>query len=356
MAQKLIFTNLVVEAIDQLVDSLGAPSVFVLVDTNTDTYVLPLLKSQSQAVKNAQIITIPAGDEHKSIESMQTIWNGLSQNGATRSSVVINVGGGMVTDIGGFAASTFKRGVRFINLPTTLLGAVDAAVGGKTGINFNGLKNEIGVFSEAEAVIISTIFFNTLPQQQVLSGYAEMLKHGLLDDKDTLAALLRYNITNPPATTNVLLGLIEKSVSVKKEIVENDPTEKGLRKSLNLGHTIGHAFESYAMNVRKSPIPHGYAVAWGLVVELVLSHMKLNFPADTLHQMAQYIKDNYGYFYITCDDYPTLIDIMSHDKKNATPDQINFTLLSDVGQVHIDQTATTDEIKAALDIYRDLLE
>lgn len=355
MAQKLIFTNLVVEAIDDLVSSLGNPSVYTLVDENTATYVLPLLKGQSKAVGNSTVITVPADDVNKGLDSLQKIWAGLQDNGATRHSVVINLGGGMITDMGGFAASTFKRGLHFINVPTTLLGAVDAAVGGKTGINFNGLKNELGVFSEADAVIISTLFFNTLPQQQLLSGYAEMLKHGLLDDKATFGALLNYDITQQPDTPNALLDLIEKSVLVKKNIVDNDPREQGLRKALNLGHTIGHAFESFAMTAMHNPIPHGYAVAWGLVVELVLSHIKLNFPSDTLHQFVKYVRDNYGIFPIKCDDYPQLIDLMRHDKKNATPDQINFTLLADVGQPRIDQAASDQDIKAALDIYRDLM-
>lgn len=261
----------------------------------------------------------------------------------------------MITDLGGFAAATFKRGIKFINVPTTLLGAVDAAVGGKTGINLGGLKNEVGAFAPADAVLISTLFFTTLPLQEIKSGYAEMLKHGLLDDKATLAELLKYDVTNPPATTDVLLHLIEKSVGVKAEIVANDPKEQGLRKALNLGHTVGHAFESYALTDLASPIPHGFAVAWGMVVELILSHMILKFPAETLHQFADYIKHVYGYFDIDCDDYPRLLELMSHDKKNASPDAINFTLLSDVGQPQIDCTATPDQIRAALDIYRDLL-
>lgn len=354
MEQKIIYTNLVIEAIDDLVASLNAPNVFLLVDVNTAQFVLPILK-QSETVQNAHIITVPSGDVNKTINALQQIWKELSNNGASRKSVIINVGGGVISDIGGFAAATFKRGIRFINLPTTLLGAVDAAVGGKTGINFNGLKNEIGAFAEAEAVIISTLFFNTLPEQQLLSGYAEMLKHGLLDDKQTFADLMKYDITQQPVAPDALLHLIEKSVQVKQNIVSSDPFETGYRKALNLGHTIGHAFESFAMNDRKSPIPHGYAVAWGLVVELVLSHMKLNFPAETLHQFAQYVKNHYGYFDITCKDYPKLLELMGHDKKNATADAINFTLLSDIGDIHINQTCTPDEIKSALDIYRDLI-
>lgn len=353
--QQVIYTNLVIEALDDLVSSLGAPNVFVLADSNTAKFVLPILTNQSKVVSAAKIITVSAGDVNKTIEALQSIWKSLSDEGASRKSVIINIGGGVITDIGGFAAATFKRGIRFVNLPTTLLGAVDAAVGGKTGINFNGLKNEIGAFSDAEAVIISTMFFNTLPAQQLLSGYAEMLKHGLLDNTATLAALMRYDVTNGTAASDELLHLIEQSVQVKQNIVSSDPRETGMRKALNLGHTVGHAFESFAMNVRKSPIPHGYAVAWGLVVELILSHMRLGLPADTMHQFAAYIKEHYGYYDVECKDYPTLISLMRHDKKNDTQQDINFTLLRGVGQIEINQTVGEDDIKAALDIYRDML-
>lgn len=355
--QQLIFTNHVFDAVDSLVASMGNPKVFVLVDDNTHQMVLPLFVSQSQAVQSACVIVTPPDDTNKNLDALSKIWQQLSDNGATRGSVVINIGGGMVTDLGGFAAATFKRGLRFINVPTTLLGAVDAAVGGKTGINFNGLKNEIGAFAEAEAVIISTEFVNSLNKQQILSGYAEMLKHGLLDDKATLAALLNYDILDRHSTSDPdkLLALVQQSVMVKKGVVEADPHEQGLRKALNLGHTVGHAFESLAME-RNAPIPHGYAVAWGLVVELVLSSMILHFPSDTLQQVVAFIKDYYGCFEFSCDDYDHLIELMRHDKKNDTPDAINFTLLTAVGEPQINQTATVDQIKAALDIYRDQME
>jgi len=355
MAQDLIFTNHVSEAIDSIVGRLGNPSVFVIADSNTASLALPLLVGQCKSLENAKTIDVAAGDANKSVDSLVRIWQWLSQSGATRSSLVINLGGGMVTDIGGFAAATFKRGLRFVNVPTTLLGAVDAAVGGKTGINLSGLKNEVGAFAPADAVVISTIFFSTLPTKEIKSGYAEMIKHGLLDGKKTLADLLQYDITDPMADADALLALLEKSVSVKAAIVAADPKEAGLRKALNLGHTIGHAFESFALTEMKSPIPHGYAVAWGIVAELILSHMLLKFPAETLHTVATYVKEYYGYFDIDCDDYPCLLKLMEHDKKNSSPDKINFTLLRTPGDPVTDCTASTAEIRAALDIYRDLI-
>ncbi len=354
MQQKLIFTNLVGKAIDDLVAELGNPQAFVIVDVNTAQYVLPTLSEQSAAVQAASIITIKAGEPNKTLEAVQGIWKSLQDNNATRSGVIINVGGGVVTDLGGFAAATFKRGMRVINVPTTLLGAVDASVGGKTGINFNGYKNEIGTFTEPLASIISTGFFVTLSQQELLSGYAEMLKHALLESSEELAKLLSYSVVYPIFDPEKLLELLKQSVSVKQRIVDQDLTECGARKALNLGHTIGHAFESLGFK-RQSPVPHGYAVAWGCVVALVMSHMKLGFPADTMTQFAKYVNKNYGAFAFSCDDYQQLITYMQHDKKNVRPGEICFTLLSAVGEPHINECVSDDDIKAALDIYRDLM-
>lgn len=350
--QELIFSNNVAEEIDIIAQKEGAPQVFVLVDVNTDRCVLPVLKKSSKTIAGAKVITIKSGDVNKNLESLAFIWEQLCNNGATRKSLLINIGGGVITDIGAFAGATFKRGIRFINVPTTLLSAVDAAVGGKTGINFNGFKNEVGVFCEAEAVIISTAFLKTLPTEELLSGYAEMLKHGLIAGRDVYNKLLDYDISKSE-NGDQLLELLEESVKVKKNIVEEDPTEKGIRRALNLGHTIGHAFESLALR-RDDPIPHGYAVAWGLIVEMVLSHIQLNFPSADLQQLASYVYSKYGAFEITCNDYPALIDFMHHDKKNESA-EINFTLLKDVGDVQIDCHCSEDEIKSALDIFRDLL-
>lgn len=349
--QQLIFTNEIETAIDSTVATLEPNKTFVLVDNNTQQLVLPRL-AKSVTLRDAEVITISAGDTNKNLDSLVHIWGELGNRGATRKSLIINLGGGVVTDIGAFAGASFKRGIKILNCPTTLLSAVDAAVGGKTGINFNGLKNEIGAFREAEAVIISTCLFDTLPQEELLSGYAEMLKHGLISDRDTYNSLLDFNISSADAER--LLDLLRQSVNVKRRIVNEDPTEKGIRRALNLGHTAGHAFESLALH-RNHPIPHGYAVAWGLIVELVLSHMQLQFPSVELQRLASYIYENYGSFNVTCEDYPALLEYMRHDKKNDSTSSINFTLLHDVGNLKIDCIATEDEIKSALDIFRDLL-
>ncbi len=346
--QTIIFTNEVREAVINLIDSLKPASVHIITDTNVNREVIPSLGLDYPT------IIVDAGDENKNIESLSSIWSRLIEQGATRKSLVINIGGGVVTDMGGFAAATFKRGLRFINVPTTLLSAVDAAVGGKTGINFNGLKNEIGAFAKADAVLISTILFSTLPPEEILSGYAEMLKHGLLSSESDYRELLGYDILN--ANLESLLSLLEKSVKVKERIVTEDPFEKGIRRALNLGHTAGHAFESLAMR-KKRPIPHGYAVAFGILLEMIISHSLEGFPSEEIYGYAEYLKNNgYGSPEIGCKDYDDIIELMRHDKKNDTPGAINFTLLSAPGTPLIDRTAPETEILTALDIFRDIMD
>ena len=347
----ILFTNHVAEALDEAVARFSPSKAFVLVDRNTEDLVLPRMQALSHAVADATVIAIAPGDDNKTVDALTSVWKQLGDGAATRHSLLINLGGGMITDLGGFAASTFKRGIPFINVPTTLLAAVDASVGGKTGVNFNGLKNEVGMFSDACEVIVSTLFFNTLPMTQLRSGYAEMIKHGLISSVESFHSLLTYRVEQLDGDR--LLELLKQSVVVKQSIIAQDPTEQGLRRVLNLGHTVGHAFESMSIG-RKSPIPHGYAVAYGLVVAAVLSHMRLGFPGDEVHRLAVYVRENYGAFAITCDEYPKLLEIMSHDKKNITPDKINFTLMRAVGEVVIDCPVETKDITAALDIYRDL--
>ena len=299
--------------------------------------------------EDAIMITIQPTDEAKTLETLATVWTSLQKGGATRHSLMVNLGGGMVTALAGFAASTFKRGMAYINIPTTLLSQVDASVGGKTGINFGGLKNEIGVFNCANSVILSSTFLRTLDTENMLSGYAEMLKHGLLSSKENWAELLTFDITTPDYAT--LQNLVAKSVAIKEQIVKEDPTEKGIRKALNLGHTAGHAIESLALKEGRT-ILHGYAVAWGLQMELYLSARKCGFPAKEMHQMEAYIKEHYGKFLYECKHYETLYNFMSHDKKNQGGN-INFTLLGGIGDIRINQTASQDEIEEMLDYYRE---
>lgn len=348
MMQEVVFTNRVEEAIECLCRAEKYDRYFVLCDSNTRQYVLPCIASAF--IAEAEVITIAAGEESKNIESLAYVWNELSTRGATRHSLLINLGGGMITDLGGMAAATFKRGMAFVNVPTTLLGAVDAAVGGKTGINFAGLKNEVGVFAQARMVVVSTRFFDTLPREELLSGYAEMLKHGLIDGKEHYDELLNYDIAS--FETDTLLPLLQYSVGVKQRIVEQDPHEKGLRKVLNLGHTIGHAIESHSHKHGRA-VAHGYAVAWGLVCELLIAHRALSFPSVVIYDLARFVEQHYGAYAFTCDDYDELIDLMQHDKKNVG-EKINFTLIKKIGVMSLDNYIERKEIEISLDFFRDL--
>lgn len=347
MMQPLLITHNIQESLSHLFEGVTYDHIFILTDTNTEKYCLPLLPTFIR--KRSKVITIQDGDRNKTLDALASVWTYLSNHKATRKSLLINLGGGMVTDLGGFAASTFKRGMTFINLPTTLLGAVDAAVGGKTGINFNGLKNEVGVFSNAKYVIMTTEFFHTLTHGELLSGYAEMLKHALIDSDDTWNNVTAFNLDE--IDYDKLTRLLGNSVKIKERIVASDPQEKGLRKALNLGHTFGHAFESMAMH-EKRDCPHGYAVAWGMICELYLSHIKKGFPVTKLREAVDFIKNYYGSFRFTCNDYETLYELMTHDKKNESA-KINITMLSDIGEIQINQTADKEEIFQALDFFRE---
>ena len=347
--QKIIISQDLCQSLTQAIGEVKHDLLFVLCDETTERLCLPIV-SDFECMKHAQRIVIPATDTHKTLESLSHVWSELQRMGATRHSLMVNLGGGMVTDLGGFAASTFKRGIPYINIPTTLLSMVDASVGGKTGINFGGLKNEIGVFNNARSVILDTTFLHTMDHENICSGYAEMLKHGLINNEEMWAELLNFSLEIKVESLELLGRMVSDSVAVKQRIVTEDPTEHGIRKALNLGHTAGHAFESLALE--RKPVLHGYAVAWGLIVELYLCCVKTGFPQDKMRQTVAFIKENYGRMAITCDDYPHLIELMHHDKKNEG-NSINFTLLGGIGDIRINQTATEEEIMEALDFYRE---
>lgn len=346
--QQIVKSNNLSTDLEKIIKSIHYDKLFILMDENTHKLCLPII-NEIPAIKQSDTIIIPAGDSNKTIEYLSHVWKNLTQKGATRHSMLINLGGGMVTDLGGFAAATFKRGIKYINIPTTLLGAVDAAVGGKTGINFGGYKNEIGSFYSSSHVIICSKFFHTLNKSAILSGYAEMIKHALIHSASDWEKLLSFPLDNINYT--LLNEMVYRSVGIKRGIVEKDPYEKNIRKALNLGHTTAHAFESFALTSEK-PIPHGYAVAWGIIVELYLSHRICNFPKEKLLKTVRFIQQTYGAFPISCDDYDALHEIAKHDKKNQG-DTINFTLLSEIGNVQIDQTANKELIFEAFDFYRD---
>ncbi len=308
-------------------------NIFILTDKNTNKYCLPKLL-EIEKLQGAKTITILPEDKHKTVETAIEIWSFLVDNLANRNSLLINLGGGVITDIGGFTAATFKRGISYINVATTLLGAVDAATGGKTGINFKGLKNEIGVFAPSVCTIVDIEFFKTLSKENLLSGYAEMLKHALISDQKEFEELIQFDFNQ--INFERLKILLEKNIKTKENIVESDPYEKGIRKALNFGHTVGHAIESLLLH-NSTPVLHGYAIAWGMISELYLSTKNNNFPIEKYNDIKIWIIDKYGKAPLQKEWISNILDLMKHDKKNRRPDEINFTLLSDIGQININQ-------------------
>lgn len=344
----ILYTHDIVPTLDACLRDKKYDRIFLLDDTVTHVHCLPLLSAWVEE-RGVEVLTMEAGDVAKNLNTLSSIWQQLTEKGASRHSLLINLGGGVVTDLGGFAAATFKRGIDFINIPTTLLSMVDAAVGGKTGINFAGLKNEIGAFRSAVDVIVDTTFLRTLDNENICSGYAEMLKHALLHNAAMWAEHLEQDLQHPDY--EALARLVQQSIEVKERIVGEDPHEKGLRKALNLGHTFGHAFESLALS-QGSPVLHGYAVAWGIVCELYLSSVLLGFPSAHFHPTVRFVRETYGQFSFTCKDYDRLLDYIRHDKKNVGG-QVNFTLLAGIGQIRLDCHASREQICEALDFLRE---
>ena len=346
---KILYSRQLVQQLEQIINDFDGRKIFFLTEENTEKLCLPYIQPLIEKYSISGTVIKP-GENAKSVSSVEQVWQFLSQSGADRKSLLINIGGGMLTDLGGFAASSFKRGIAFVNIPTTLLAQVDASIGGKTAINFNGLKNEIGIFNEPLAVIINTDFLKTLDSENFLSGYAEMLKHGLIKDRNHWDELMNFNITR--IDYSHLQEIISHSVDIKKWHVENDPTENNIRKALNFGHTIGHAIESYALH-KGTPMLHGYAVAYGMMAELYLSHKILGFPLEEMQKINQWLIDTYSKFSVQSTDFEALYELMTHDKKNENS-KINFTLLSGIGQVEINKNCSRELVLEALEYYSNL--
>jgi 3-dehydroquinate synthase len=342
-------TNRLEKELGSIIEKYPEGKVYVVVDEHTRRFCLPELQ-QYNFFEGIPVLELQSGEDHKSLESVVAVWNFLEENGADRKSLLINLGGGMLSDLCGFAASCFKRGLHFVNIPTTLLSQVDASVGGKTGINFNGLKNEIGVFNQPQTVIIASGFLKTLDKANFLSGYAEMLKHGLIHSKAHWDECLAFDTENIDYET--LNGMIARSVAIKEHFVVNDTTEQNIRKALNLGHTVGHAFESMALHQGR-PILHGFAVAYGIIVELYLSAKKVGLPMQQVKQISQWIIDTYEPFNIARSDYEALYLKMTKDKKNEAG-RINFTLIPEIGEVEINVNCEKELIIEALNFYSGL--
>ena len=334
-------------ALNQHLQNHKYSKIFIIVDTDTNEYCLPKFLPQLETEFDIEIIEFESGEINKNIETSIEIWNVLTELGADRKSLVINVGGGVVTDLGGFVASTFKRGMDFINVPTTLLSMVDASVGGKTGVDLGNLKNQIGVINVPVMVLIDTDYLETLPQAEMRSGLAEMLKHGLIYDKNYWEQFLDLGSID----YNQLDRLIYRSVEIKNEIVKQDPTEKNIRKALNFGHTLGHAIESFFLESEdKITLLHGEAIAIGMILESYIAFQKGMLNYLEFEQIKNTLQSIYDFVPFTSEDIDAIIELLIHDKKNEYG-LIQFALINGIGNISINQSVENNLILEAFEDY-----
>ncbi len=339
------FTEVAKATIRQFLKNTYYSKIFVLVDTNTKSNCLTTFKNIIERDVD-EVIEIKPGEEYKDIASCLKVWQELSDLGADRKSLLINLGGGVVTDLGGFVASTYKRGIDFINIPTTLLAMVDASIGGKTGVDLGVLKNQIGVINQPKMVLIFPNFLKTLEERQLNSGFAEMLKHGLISDSNYWAEL---NSSDNFSNTKY----IQKSVLIKNEVVQQDPTEQGIRKKLNFGHTIGHAIESYFLKKPElETLLHGEAIAIGMILEAYFSHELCGLSKVDLNEIKTSFRKYFNKITFSSDDIEVIIDLLKHDKKNSHGN-INFVLLTEIGSTTLDVKVPEDLFPKAFAYYRE---
>jgi len=326
----------------------GYSQLLVLVDENTEQHCLPLFQKHTEA--SAKIIKIPAGEQHKHLKTCTHIWSELMELGADRQALLVDLGGGVIGDMGGFCASTFKRGIDFVQFPTTLLSQVDASIGGKLGIDFNQVKNSIGLFCNPKAVFIEPEFLKTLPEREIRSGFAEIIKHSLIADREqweNLQAISDLQTVHWP-------DYLAPSLRIKQNIVEEDPFEKGIRKALNFGHTIGHAVEGILLETN-DPLLHGEAIAIGMISEAWLSHKLVGLPMECVEAISEFMLRFYEPRVLQSTLYDNFLHLMTKDKKNENS-QINFTLINPIGTAKINQTCSTDLIVESLDFYNSTVQ
>ncbi|MFN8288252.1 MAG: 3-dehydroquinate synthase [Chitinophagales bacterium] len=323
-------------------------SVHVLVDENTVKHCYPKVLHY---LPQHNILQIVSGEQHKTVESCNAVWAKLTAANADRKALLINLGGGVIGDLGGFSAACYKRSIAFINIPTTLLAMVDASVGGKTGIDFNGYKNQVGVFAEPEAVIIETAFLETLPERELHSGFAEVIKHYLIADAEAFHLLAKEKT---PLSKLVTANLIQKNIAIKQSIVEQDPTEQGVRKALNFGHTIGHALESYLLE-QPQPLLHGEAVAAGIIAEGYISFKKHLLKEDELSLIVAAIKEYYKLPLVAEQQFKQVLSLLQQDKK-AKGAQNQFTLLNAIGNFSINNSVEESLIEDSLRYFNAVMQ
>ena len=328
-------------SLDSYLEENFCSKIFILVDTNTKEFCLPLFLRKTNFRLSVEIIEIEAGEAHKNIDTCSHLWNRLSDLGADRKSLMINLGGGVITDMGGFVAATFKRGIRFINVPTTLLSMVDASVGGKTGVDLGVLKNQIGLFSNPEMVLIDMDFLHTVSKREMKSGLAEIIKYGFTFDK----SLWREIQTFTDIELEKIGLLIYRSIEIKNDVVLKDLLENDLRKSLNFGHTVGHAIESFFLeSASKNDLTHGEAIAIGMVIELYYSSRLYDFPLPLVDDLKAFVNRFYGKVNIGKNDFDPIVQLMKYDKKNVSG-KVNFVLLEALEKCLIDVQVDPDLLK-----------
>lgn len=344
----IFFQSKAYQELNNFIQSKNFSSVFILVDENTQQYCLPKFQQNLSTELPIEVIEIEAGEKHKNLETCTGIWSALSELGADRKSLLINLGGGVITDLGGFVASTFKRGIDFIHVPTTLLAMVDAAIGGKNGTNLGELKNQIGIINPPKILAVDPDYLESLPQNQLKSGLAEMLKHGLVRDKKYWEKMSQLS----KLSSHELEALIQESVKIKTEIVDKDPNENGLRKILNFGHTLGHAIESYFLsNPDKTTLLHGEAIAVGMILEAYISSKTTGLPEISLKTIKKTVLHSFEKINFQASDLAPIMKLLEHDKKN-THGKINFVLLNEIGKPEIDCQVENKLILEAFDYYR----
>lgn len=353
-----IYVGSVAEGLAQFLDGKSYSRYVVLCDENTEKHCLPILEQHFPKL-DFLTVKIPDGEAYKNIDTCQSIWRQLMVAGIDRKALMLNLGGGVIGDMGGFCASTFKRGLDFVQIPTTLLSQVDASIGGKLGIDFANVKNSIGLFCNPKAVLIDSIFLKTLSERELRSGFAEIIKHGLIADEflwGEIGKLGNWEIGKLGNYENgeFLNFLISQSLKIKQRVVEEDPFEKGIRKALNFGHTIGHAVESLFLET-EHPLLHGEAIAIGMICESWLSHKTLHLPEADLQNIKKFLTQLYGHTIIPEKDFDILLDIMQNDKKNEQ-DRINFSLINPIGNCVINQYVDNEAILESMRYYNDQKE
>lgn len=341
----ILFSDHPQQDLQVLLASLAYSKIFILADSNTQMHCLPILFPELKTEINYFVIS--PGEKNKTITTCMEIWAAMTEAQLDRKAILLNLGGGVLGDMGGFCASIYKRGIRFINIPTTLLSQVDASVGGKLGVDFHGLKNHLGVFNEPEAVLIASKFLETLPDQELRSGFAEIIKHGLIQDKAYFESL---NIQN--WRDSDWKKLIKHSVEIKSKVVTEDPKEAGLRKILNFGHTVGHAFETYYLDGEKHLL-HGEAIAVGMICEAWISHQKLGLSSTELNRIIRTFLAIYGKIEIEEKEIIPVLDLCIQDKKNEG-NTLMFSLLNAIGHCTYNISVSRSEIRDSISYYQNL--